>query len=83
MEKSLLSFATQYPAWEPEAAAKQLLNTLSLQHPLHTSPHFPYTAYAEQLHSAIAPGACTALHELKWYCQPSDTQLLSKPAIQT
>ena len=62
MEKSLLSFATQYPQWEPEAAAKQLLTTLSLHqhHPLHASPHFPYTAFAEQLQPAMAPGASPA-----------------------
>ena len=62
MEKSLLSFATQYPMWEPESAAKQLLTTLSVHqhHPLHASPHFPYTAFAEQLQPAMAPGASPA-----------------------
>ena len=76
MEKSLLSFATQYPAWEPEAAAKQLLATLSLHHhhPLHASPNFPYTAFAEQLQPAMAPGGspagCSAMSHMAVVSSP-------------
>mmetsp|Transcript_4303 Transcript_4303/g.12400 ORF Transcript_4303/g.12400 Transcript_4303/m.12400 type:complete len:983 (-) Transcript_4303:227-3175(-) len=33
MEKSLLSFATTYPGWDPGAAAKQLLGALRAPHP--------------------------------------------------
>ncbi|KAK9802892.1 hypothetical protein WJX73_002447 [Symbiochloris irregularis] len=52
MEKSLLSFATTYPTWEPGVAAKQLLAAVS-EHPLQAGPHFPYTAHASQFHPAM------------------------------
>ena len=54
LEKSLLSFATHYPLWEPDAAAKAMLGALSLQHAQQGSPHFPYTAYAGQLQPSLA-----------------------------
>ena len=58
LEKSLLSFATQYPLWEPDAAAKAMLSALSVQHPQQGSPHFPYTAFAGHLqgdlHASLA-----------------------------
>lgn len=53
MEKSLVSFMTNYPAWQPDAAAKQLLSTLSNQ-PLRRTPHFPYTAHIDQLTAGSA-----------------------------
>ena len=63
MEKSLVSFATEYPTWEPDAAAKRMLQALGLQHPLQESPHFPYTAFAGRFQPSLASdaGAVTAL----------------------
>ena len=52
MEKSLVSFATAYPLWEPGAHAKQLLATLAA-HPLQATPHFPYTAHATAFQPAF------------------------------
>ena len=48
MEKSLVSFVSTYPSWQPDAAAKQLLASLANQ-PLQQTPHFPFTAHIEQL----------------------------------
>lgn len=58
MEKSLLSFATAYPTWEPGSHAKQLLLAVAEQSPQHLGPHFPYTAHASEFHPALglAPG---------------------------
>lgn len=55
MEKSLLSFATAYPTWEPGLHAKQLLAAVA-SHPLQAGPHFPYTAHASQFHPAMRAG---------------------------
>ena len=60
MEKSLVSFMATYPSWQPDAAAKQLLSTLSHQ-PLRRTPHFPYTAHIDQL---TATGSQTDLTTL-------------------
>jgi hypothetical protein len=54
MEKSLVSFMANYPSWQPDAAAKQLLNSLANQ-PLQRTPHFPYTAHVDQLASSTIP----------------------------
>lgn len=56
MEKSLVSFATAYPTWEPGAHAKQLLAALAT-HPLQATPHFPYTAHAAAFEPSLAPAA--------------------------
>ena len=53
MEKSLVSFMATYPSWQPDAAAKQLLNSLAYQ-PLQRTPHFPYTAHVDQLTSSMS-----------------------------
>ena len=55
MEKSLLSFATAYPSWEPGAQAKQLLAAVA-GHPLQAGPHFPYTAHAAEFHPSLGVG---------------------------
>lgn len=59
MEKSLVSFATAYPTWEPGAHAKQLLAALAT-HPLQATPHFPYTAHAAAFEPSLAPAAGNA-----------------------
>lgn len=54
MEKSLVSFISTYPSWQPDAAAKQLLASLANQ-PLQRTPHFPFTAHIEQLAAGMLP----------------------------
>ena len=64
LEKSLVSFMANYPTWQPSAAAKQFLNTLTAHQPLASvapGPHFPFTAHIEQLTN----GNCLATYAIE------------------